>query len=69
VTTILSEAQQNATNDATTAQVESICLNATRNSSETENCQEFANKLASVLVGFLEEVVDAEKVCALAELC
>ncbi|OJJ07614.1 hypothetical protein ASPVEDRAFT_88854 [Aspergillus versicolor CBS 583.65] len=68
VNTILSQAQQNATEHAIASKAEAICLNATQNTQD-ENCGEFADKLAPVLVSFLEEVVNAEEVCALAELC
>ncbi|KAL3472057.1 hypothetical protein BJX99DRAFT_262665 [Aspergillus californicus] len=68
VNTIISQAQENATEDVIAGKTEATCLNATKQSQE-ENCGEFADKLAPVLVSFLEEVVNAEEVCALAELC
>jgi phosphoribosyl-ATP pyrophosphohydrolase len=58
----------NATEDVIAGEAEAICANATKNSQD-ENCKEFADKLVPVLVSFLEETVNAEDVCALAEFC
>ncbi|KAL2865219.1 saposin domain-containing protein [Aspergillus lucknowensis] len=68
VNTILSQVKENATEDAIAGKVEALCVNATESSQE-DNCREFADKLAPVLVSFLEETVKAEEVCALAGLC
>lgn len=65
---VISQVKANATEDVIAGEAEAICANATKNSQD-ENCKEFADKLVPVLVSFLEETVNAEDVCALAEFC
>ncbi|GAB1217478.1 hypothetical protein ATERTT37_006717 [Aspergillus terreus] len=68
VNVVISQVKANATEDVIAGEAEAICANATKNSQD-ENCKEFADKLVPVLVSFLEETVNAEDVCALAEFC
>jgi hypothetical protein len=68
VNTIVSQVKENATEDAIAGKIEAICVNLTESSQE-ENCWEFADRLTPVLINFLEEAVNAEEVCVLAELC